>query len=329
MYFYNFTSKVSTYRPAELGDVEFEILGHFAENGSAFSTYQIFKMFNTAKTTSGIRKTPASYKNTHKRVKRLVQLKLIEEIKGDFERGAKHYRVSTYGLISYVGRIITESDEHIKRNKKDMAIQCLLLQFFEEKTIDTFSLLKVFPAREICDYLHDCCAVTIDMCKEEWNKIKRYQIEDILPSDEVIQKCMSYLDGKKVDQSILNEIIRYEKRLLRKSQNNENLRLIYHEFRNKAPASKKGRFLPFPLDDIYDHIVCRLRFQLETKIKSLANTLVTRLGEIATSEDIETKAQADYSLAAVLTDKKFRKLVKPMKKNFDVGYYQLSLFSNQ
>jgi hypothetical protein len=315
MYFYNLTTKVSTYRPAELGDVEFKILGYFVENGSTFSTYQIFKMFNTAKTTSGTRKTPASYKNTHKRVKRLAQLRLIEEIKGDFERGAKHYRATTYGLMSYVGRIITESDDHIKHNKKDIAIQCLLLQFFEEKTIDSFNLLKAFPAGEIADYLHDCCAVTIDICKEEWNKIKRYQIEDILPSDEVIQKYMSYLDGKKVDQSVLNEIIQYQKRLLRKSQNDENLRLIYHELKDKRSASKKG-FPPFPLDEIYDHIVYRLRFQLETKIKSLTKTLVIRFGEM----DIESKAQKDDSLAAILTDKKFLKWVDLMKKDFDKDY---------
>lgn len=166
--------------------------------------------------TPATRRTPASYKNTHKRVKRLAQLKLIEEIKGHFERGAKHYRVSTYGLISYVGRIITESEGHIKNNKKDIVIQCLLLQFFEEETIDSFYLLKAFPTIEIGNYLHDCCSVTISICKEIWNRIKRSQIEDILPSDEVIQKYMTYLDGKKVDKSILNEVIEYEKRLLRK-----------------------------------------------------------------------------------------------------------------
>ena len=140
---------------------------------------------------------------------------------------------------------------------------------------------------------------------------------------------MSYLDDKKVDKSILNEIIQYEKKLQRKSQNDEIVRFIYHEFGNKPPASKKGRFPPFPLDEIYNHIICRLRFELETKMKSLATTLVTRLGEIATSEDIETKAQADYSLAAFLTDRKFFELVKLMQKNFDKGYAQLQLFSNQ
>lgn len=209
--------------------------------------------------TSATRRTPASYKNTHKRVRRLVQLKLIEEIKGHFERGAKYYRVSTYGLISYMGRVISESDGHIKNNKKDTVIQCLLLQFLEEKTIDSFYLLKEFPTMEIGDYLHDCCSVTISICKEIWDKLKRYQIEDILPSDEVIQKYMAYLDGKKVDKSILNEVIEYEKRLLRRCQINEHLRL-FCEFRKKqASSSEKVHSLAFPIYDIYEHIVCRLR----------------------------------------------------------------------
>ena len=138
---------------------------------------------------------------------------------------------------------------------------------------------------------------------------------------------MSYLDGRKVPQSILNEIIEYEKRLLKKYQIDENLRLGYHESRKEPPTSKKGRFPPFPLDEIYNHIICRLRFELETKMKSLATTLVTRLGEIATSEDIDTKAQADHSLGAILRDKKFFELVERMKNNFDEGYYQF--LSNQ
>ena len=91
-------------------------------------------------------------------------------------------------------------------------------------------------------------------------------------------------------------------------------------------ASKKG-FPPFPLDNIYDHIVCRLRFELEAKIDSLANVIVVHLGEIDTSEDIETSAQADHSLGAILRDKKFFELVERMKNNFDKGHYQL--VSNQ
>lgn len=86
MEFSEYAWKVSTYRPVELGDVEFEILGQFA-NRISTSTYEVFKILNTASLAT--RNKPASYKNIHKRVKRLIQLKLIEEIKGQFVRGAK------------------------------------------------------------------------------------------------------------------------------------------------------------------------------------------------------------------------------------------------
>jgi hypothetical protein len=304
--------KVSTYRPEELGEVEFEILSYIA-NGSSLSTYHLLKMFNKVRAITPAAKTATLYKNIHKRVKRLAQLKLIEGIEGNFKRGARFYRASTYGLISYAGRVITESCAHIKHNKKDIVIQCLLLQFFEEKTIDSFP-------REICDYLYDCCSVTISICREHWNKIKQYNIEDILPSDEVIQEYMAHLDGKEVGQSILNEITQYEKRLLRKYQSSESLKLIYHQLKMEPPASKKGRLPPFPLDYMYDNIVCKIQYELEAKIKSLAYTLVTRLGEIVTSSTEES-----YALGRVLAeDYQFFKLIThqlwKMKKNLDRGW---------
>jgi hypothetical protein len=114
----------------------------------------------------------------------------------------------------------------LKYDRRDIVIKCLLLQFFEEKTIDSFP-------KEICDYLYDCCSITISICREHWNKIKQYNIEDILPSDEVIQK---YMIDKEADKYILNEIIKYEKRLLRKYQSSESLRLIYHNLRQKKGA---------------------------------------------------------------------------------------------
>jgi len=245
---------------------------------------------------------------------------LIEEIKGPFGRHARYYRASTYGLISYFGRVITKSDGHIKHNKEDIVIQCLLLQFFEEKTIDSFYRLGLFPTKEICDYLHDCCSVTISICREHWNKIKQFNIEDILPSDEVIQKYMAYLDGKKAGQFVLKEIIQYEKRLLKQSQINEGLRLIYNRLKENQTASFKKA--PVPLGYIYDNIVCIIKDELKAKIESLTNTLVTGLGEyISLFEEEKTVVSlSDHSLLHILKDEKFFKLVMTMKENFNLGY---------
>ncbi|MGB6531313.1 MAG: hypothetical protein WBF33_24665 [Candidatus Nitrosopolaris sp.] len=361
MDFNEYTCFVSTYRPVDLGYVEFDILWHF-ENRSPFSVYQLFKLLRqeweikcellrnepnayeqlckkydgnkemllkiesyyygvvAAKNTGkSLTRMPASYKNTHKRVKRLAQLNLIEEIKGKYERGARYYRISTYGRITSLAKSSSgDTPDYITQNKSEMVFQHLLFQFFEKETIDSFSSLKEYPTVEIGDYLQDCCSITISVCKEFWAKIKQYQIDDILPSDEIIQKYMSYLDGKYVDQSVLNEIKKYEKRLLRKYQANDsdssndgfrkkvlaqavdsyNQDYFRHPFRSYiyrlhmyADHLPKTRNYavekpPFPLLDIYYNIVYELRTELETRVKSLTNDLVTHLGEIVNSEKI-------------------------------------------
>jgi len=307
---------------------------------------------------------PASYKNTHKRVKRLAQLKLIEEVKGKYERGARYYRISTYGRIAFLASFKSEVRSYITSNR-GMVLQDLLFQFFEKETIDSFSSLKEFPTVDIGDYLHECCSITISVCKEFWTEIKQYEIDDILPTDEIVQKYMSYLDGNDVDQSVLNKIKKYEKKLLGKYQAN-NSDSNHDEFRKKVLAEavdsynedyfrhpfrsyltriamyaeqvpKKRDYAvekpPFPLLDIYYNIVYELRLKLETRMKSLANDLVTHLGEMVNSEKIETKEQfeheileygRDYSLRYILADKKFFELVKTVKQEFDIGFKQFS-----
>lgn len=173
MDFNEYTCFVSTYRPVDLGYVEFDILWHF-ENRSPFSVYQLFKLLRqeweikcellrnepnayeqlckkydgnkemllkiesyyygvvAAKNTGkSLTRMPASYKNTHKRVKRLAQLNLIEEIKGKYERGARYYRISTYGRITSLAKSSSgDTPDYITQNKSEMVFQHLLFQFF-------------------------------------------------------------------------------------------------------------------------------------------------------------------------------------------------------
>jgi len=268
---------------------------------------------------------PASYKNTHKRVKRLAQLKLIEEIKGNYERGARYFRISTYGRIASLAKFSSDTPDYIRKHKSEIVFQHLLFQFFEEETIDSFSSLKEYPTVDIGDYLQDCCSITISVCKEFWAKIKQYQIDDILPSDEIIQEYMSYLDGRYVDQSVLSEIKKYEKRLLIKYQVNDsdsgndefrknvlaqevdsyNQDYFRHPFRSYiyrlhmyADHLPKTRDYvvekpPFPLLDIYYNLVYELRMKLETRVKSLLNDSDTFLGEIVNSAKIKTREKLE------------------------------------
>jgi DNA-binding MarR family transcriptional regulator len=348
---------VSTYKPSELGRVEFRILDLFATSPpcSAYQIYSIFK--EEARQWTGSRSEsmmkPLSYKNIHKRVKRLTQLKLIERVEGQFERGAKYYKISPHGLINYVGGIITESDKFIFYNMQNIVIQSLLLEFFEEETIDSFRTLKDFVPSEIGDYLHDCCSITTTLCKEFWNKYQEYNLQDILPEEKIIQKYMSYIEGKPIDEGTLKEIENYRNRLqVKLNEDNENnskehrtlvagvkeyKNTYFHEKKNlpyyyqDSPINYAFEKPPFPLLDIYYKIVWRLEIELEIKIKLLTFNLISQLGEMITEKHIENKEQLeedlldrgrDDSLRHTLKDKKFIDLVRNIKKDFDIGYKQ-------
>jgi hypothetical protein len=284
---FRFSWLASTYRPPELGSAELEILNLFAGEKSQ-STYGIHKIPKTRARQRGKERSPA-YKDVDKRVKRLVQLKLIYQLE-EHLRGAKHYRITPYGLITSLDKTISEDHRHIIYNKDNMVIRSLLLEFFEEETIDSFNSLKEFPTRNIEEYLHDCCSITTEMCRSIWTEFDSYNITDILPSDDIIQKYMSHLDGEQVNEHILEEIKEYEKRLTKRLHNNGELveainrynGFVNRGFYNEMVSSSINCLQekpPFPLLDLYFKVVWCLRARLEEKRKLLVFSLVTQLGE--------------------------------------------------
>jgi hypothetical protein len=338
-----YTWLVSTYRPPELGSAELEILGLFAEDKSQ-STYGILKQLKKRAKDRGKERSPA-YKDVHKRVKRLVQLKLIYQIEEHFERGAKHYRITPYGLITRLDKTLSEDYRHIVYNKDNIVIRSLLLEFVEEETIDSFYFLKEFPTRDIEEYLHDCCSITTDVCRKFWTEFERYNIMDILPSDDIIQKYMSHLEGKQVDERVLEGIKEYEKRLTNRrdiceSKDKELViavdrynDLVNSGFYNKIISSCINCLEerpPFPLLDLYFKVVWYLSIRLEEKTRLLAFSLVTQLGQAVNSLDEEEDEELLWSfnrgisLVYMLKDKRFIELVNALKKDFDMGYKQFS-----
>ena len=51
--------------------------------------------------------------------------------------------------------------------------------------------------------------------------MERYNISDILPPDDIIQKYMRHLDNRPVEQHVQDEIKEYEKRLIKRLANRE------------------------------------------------------------------------------------------------------------
>lgn len=228
------------------------------------------------------------------------------------------------------------------------------MECLEEETVDSFRSLKEFPTEDIGEYLHDCCSMTVDICKQFWAKIERYKIVDILPNDEIIQKYMSYLDGKPVDQNVLDEIKEYEKRLSAKLGNDnkesDNKQLAnavdrynkwyfsheairdYKEYKHLRPQIRNyvEERPPFPMLDLFHNIVWDLSERLEDKTRLLAFHIVSILGNIVNSHRIKNQDELeelfesarDYSLPHLLKDKRFIEVVKAVKEEFDIGYKQ-------
>jgi hypothetical protein len=301
------------------------------------AVYQIFKKY-----------AYTSYKNTHKRVKRLAELGLIEKSHVHL-RGAIHYRITNYGLIMCFnhGALASEDPTTITNNMESIIIRHLLLHLFEKETMCSFYKLRDFPAINIVVYLEECCSLTSETCKRFWKNFERYQIGDLLPSDNIIQEYMKYLDGKRVDTYVIDEIKEYEKRLMAKMQNDGNDKSNnglseaidryngrYFQRRSYLPSdiNYKAERPPFPLLELYDNIVYQLQDLLENKANQLCFEIVSEIGYFIKSEHIENRKQLekfleknfiDYSLSHILKDKKFIQHVESIKGNFDMGYEHL------
>jgi hypothetical protein len=144
---------------------------------------------------------------------------LVYQSEGRYERGAKHYSLTPYGLITSLDKVLSYDHRHILYNKHNIAIRALLSDLFEIDTIDSFDLLKDFPGINLERFLHDCCSITSDICRGFWTGIQRYNLTNILPSVEIIQRYMVHLAGVPIEAHVLEEIKEYEKRLAKRLDN--------------------------------------------------------------------------------------------------------------
>jgi hypothetical protein len=325
----------------------------FANSGS-HSVYRIFKKFNRSEE-GEIIKGP-SYKDVHKRVKRLEQLRLIEKIEGHFERGAKYYEISSYGLLTYLNNEIGEVSDFIGSNRKNIVFQ-ELLYFFENETISSFGL-KDFPGQNLGEYLHDCASASVNLCKRFWTELEKLDLIQILPPDEIIHGYMSHLDGKKVGKDVLDEIKKYSERLQVKLYDNDDKKGYNNELARKELVQKIERYNdhyfstftlkefkrdglpcnrdylkerpPFPFLEMYYKLLWHLGVILEEKAKSLVLNIVSSLGDtvgyeqIIYQEQLEElfRLQRDVAFFHIVKDKKFFKVLTKLKIDFDLGYNQ-------
>jgi len=156
-----FTSEVISYNRISLGKTENYFLMLFLyDDLSAYDIFQELKKVHKNKPKKVVNKM--AYKNVHKRVKRLLALGLIEEIKKKFARNAKKYRLTNRGLFqmilsgNFYSVAIQLTDKRFNFGD-NIIIKTILYRFIEVETIRKFFTLfrLVFLAR----YLRRCCEV--------------------------------------------------------------------------------------------------------------------------------------------------------------------------
>jgi hypothetical protein len=104
--------------------------------------------------------TPMAYKNVHRRIKKLFEANLIEEIKieGGFKHGARNYKLTTRGLVyifSELGAVLNINK--ISTYSENILFKTLVYPYFERNTIKyaTYSLIGLIES-----YLEECCQIT-------------------------------------------------------------------------------------------------------------------------------------------------------------------------
>jgi hypothetical protein len=267
---------------------------------------------------------------------------LIYELEKHSEE-AKHYRVTPYGLITSLAKDSKPEIRCILYNNKDNIVIRSLLDFFEEETINHFHSLEDFPGMNIEQYLQDCCSLTVDICRKFWTRFQKYNITDILPTDDVIQKCVSSLEGIPVEEYVLNGIHEYQQKLAERLVNGDKILINavndYNDYDTQEYYSQFVPYLPhhpppFPMVEIYMDIVVNLEHYLEEKAKFFAFSLITEFGQrvpshsgyevLSGEEKLMAGLERDMAIDYIMKDKRFNEFVKPIKEVFDAGCKRLS-----
>ena len=142
-------SEISRYkRGFHLGEREEQFLSLIGTGYN--SSYQIYSLMKKAKPS-------IDYKNINKRVKRLHELQLITETKGESIHNAIFYELSSEGLFYLISEGIFNLDKTwLSKYKDNIVLKYLLEPYFEESTVLVYGIKF-----EIVKYLQEGCQMIL------------------------------------------------------------------------------------------------------------------------------------------------------------------------
>jgi hypothetical protein len=163
-----FISEISRYERISLGSVERHFLTRFCH--IPMTAYRLWKILEINKA-----RHKMAYKNVHKRVKRLYELGLLQEVKGEYPRNAKPYKLTSRGLFEML--LVPQkhgfpNPDICNNYKDDTIVQNIVYQFFEPETIARFDLGALSWLQ---DYLTKCCEVIMRLVDETQHMSKKSQ----------------------------------------------------------------------------------------------------------------------------------------------------------
>jgi hypothetical protein len=318
-----------------LGPVEEEFLKYFAEN-LYLSAYQVRSLHNSRqklwiyKHTQKQEPNPMIYKNVHKRVKRLYELKLIEKEEKEFKHRAIYYRLSTggiYYLIHNKSREFITLLQNVLQNHSDNIIFKVLLDPYIKR--DTILRIEDTSRKsQICSYLHECCEAT-ERTLESINRSSHgHLVEQVFLWQDVPgvdnHRLTDFLKERfKVNWLQNAKIIKFpDGNTIKISHGSESLLITLNDKRNKAIMTiNRENVYEFTFSQ-YLEVLYRgqsiKEFEANSfsfSIKSLVANLVfaLALGVLAVESDIKALAQ----------DEKFMGLLYDNKQKFDHNYQKL------
>ena len=132
------------------GEAAKQLLPLIAEK-ICFSTYQCYKELN--------KQNKISYKNVHKKVKKLHEVGILKEVSNNGKHASIYYKLSSFGIyFIFLTHKINSFDlaKLIGNYPKDGLFEYFLYQFIERKTIKEIKANSIFAS--IFQFLNECCS---------------------------------------------------------------------------------------------------------------------------------------------------------------------------
>jgi hypothetical protein len=215
-----FTSEIKNYERVSLGETAHTFLSFFSQK--EYSAYDMFKLMKEFK-------KPMTYKNVRMRIKDLRDLGIIEVTDNRYSRNAIKYKITTRGIFERLLMLPTVRPSFLDSNKRNVILQIILYQFFEEVTIRKFNN----ASRYLAAYLRDCCRAILDYLERDRQFLKIYKIS--FTKNEVLSIAL--------DDLITNQARNFVLRILKDSmfEYQERNSEVDKKFRSSFPTWELAR----------------------------------------------------------------------------------------